>query len=230
MKVKVEETEAGFTLTEALLGWLGGLLLGGITAAVAVGLGAAPDAAVTRVASVLGLWGGWMGATALFLLRRRLGPVDGLRLRVRWVDVPVGLAAGVLTQVVVVPLLYLPLRPWIRTDDLERPARDLFDGIGGADLVALVAMTVVLAPLFEEILFRGVVLNAARRRLGTVGGVVAAGSAFGAIHLQLVTLPGLAAIGIVLCALVARFDRLGPAIVAHMGFNATTVVILLGSR
>lgn len=228
--MKVAERKEGFTLLEAMLGWLSGLVVGALGATVAVGLGAAPDAVATRLAGVSGLWGGWMTATTLFLRRRDLGLLEGLHLRIQWVDVPIGLAAGLLTQLVVAPLIYLPLRPWIRTEDLERPAREVFRGVGGADLVVLVVIIVVLAPLFEEILFRGVVLNAARRCLGTVGGVAAAGIAFGAIHFQLATLPGLAAIGIVLCALVARFDRLGPAIVAHVGFNATTVVILLAGR
>lgn len=192
--------------------------------------GAAPDAGRTLAAGNLGLWGGWMAATAIFLRRRRIGPVEGLRLRVLWVDVPIGLAAGLLTQLVVVPLIYVPLRPWIQQDELERPARDLFSRVEGPELVALVITTTMLAPLFEEILFRGVVLDAARRRLGTVLGVVAAGVAFGAVHFQLATLLGLSAVGIVLCALVVRFDRLGPAVVAHVGFNATTVVSLLGSR
>lgn len=222
--------KTSFTLVEAVLGWLAGLFLGSVGASVAVALGAAPDATATRAAAAVGLWGGWMAATALFLRRREVGPGEGLGLRVRLVDVPIGLAAGVLTQLVVAPLIYLPLRPWIRPEELERPARDLFNGSSGVDLVALVVMTVVLAPLFEEILFRGVVLSAARRLLGTFGGVVAAGIAFGAIHFQLATLPGLAAIGIVLCALVARFDRLGPAIVAHVAFNATAVVTLLADR
>ena len=50
---------------------------------------------------------------------------------------------------------------------------------------------------------------------------------FGISHFQALQLPALAAFGLVLSILAHRTGRLGRSIWAHVGFNATTVVLLL---
>ena len=53
---------------------------------------------------------------------------------------------------------------------------------------------------------------------------------FGASHFQLLQFPALAAFGLVLSIIAHRTGRLGMNTWAHVGFNATTVVILLSQR
>ena len=50
---------------------------------------------------------------------------------------------------------------------------------------------------------------------------------FGAVHLQLLQFPALTLIGLVLGWLTLRYGRLGPAIWAHIAFNAVATVMLL---
>ena len=65
------------------------------------------------------------------------------------------------------------------------------------------------------------------RKLATWPTIVITAVLFGASHGQLLQFPALAAFGVVLGVIAHRTGRLGMNIWAHVGFNATTVVILL---
>jgi uncharacterized protein len=71
------------------------------------------------------------------------------------------------------------------------------------------------------------VLRAFERRLGTVAAVIASSAFFAATHGQPLQFPALFVAGILFAVLVLMTGRLGPAIIAHMAFNVTTVVLLL---
>ena len=95
------------------------------------------------------------------------------------------------------------------TKELEEPAKDLTDNAHGAGFLLLAVLLVVGAPLVEEIFYRGLLLRSLKRHLprgpvNPVGGLI-----FGAAHFNLVTLPGLAAFGVVLAWLSHRSGRLG---------------------
>ena len=150
------------------------------------------------------------------------------------IDVPIGLAIGVVSQLLVLPVLYIPILRWVDGDDLEAPARDLIATAGTSlDVVALIVLTVIGAPIAEEILFRGMLhrgiadLEADRGRLGVAMAVVASSAIFAASHLQLLQFPGLFAIGAIAAMGLSLTGRLGTSIWIHVGFNATTVVVLL---
>ena len=53
---------------------------------------------------------------------------------------------------------------------------------------------------------------------------------FGAVHLQPLQFPALVAVGVVFALLTLRSGRLGPAIFAHVAFNAVAVGSLLAAR
>jgi membrane protease YdiL (CAAX protease family) len=176
------------------------------------------------------LWAGYLGVP--WYAARWKG--DGLRhdfhLWMRWTDVPLGLAAGLVTQLVLVPVLYAPAL-WltdIDADELSKEAQDLTDkATDPLGVVLLVVIVVVLAPVIEELFFRGLFQRATYRRFGSALAIVFPAVVFGAVHLQPLQFPALVLFGLVAGMLVARFDRLGPAIWAHVGFNAIAVVSLL---
>lgn len=161
------------------------------------------------------------------------GLVADFGVRARWEDLWKGGVPGVLAQIVVLPLLYWPLLELIdkSTRDLEEPARSLSDRVDGATGVILLVLIVgVLAPIFEELFYRGLVQRALLKR--GLSPTVAIGTTalfFGATHFQLLQLPGLVLAGALFGVLAYRFDRLGPAIAAHVTFNMVTVVALLAS-
>lgn len=70
-------------------------------------------------------------------------------------------------------------------------------------------------------------LRALERRIGPTPALVVSAGVFGLVHFQLVQLPGLALAGLAFGWLAQRTGRLGPAIWAHIGFNLTTLVLLM---
>ena len=130
------------------------------------------------------------------------------------------------------PLVTLPvlLLTGADQDDLEAPARELTDKATGAGVVLLVLVVVVMAPLAEEVFFRGMLQRTLRRRLPLWPAMLVTSALFAVSHFQALQLPALAAFGLVLSVLAHRSGRLGPPIWAHVGFNATTVVALLLAR
>ena len=179
---------------------------------------------------------GWLAAVAVAgwapLLVALYSARDSWQLRFRPLDL-VGVPIGVLTQLVLVPAVYWPLRAvWPDTfsdEKLQQRAQDLYDHAQGAGLVLLVAVVVVGAPLVEEMVYRGLLQGAFTRRFGDAAGLVIVALWFAIIHFQPVETPGLFVVGLVLggCALVTR--RLGLGVVAHMAFNATGLVLVARS-
>ena len=179
---------------------------------------------------------GWRAAVAVAgwvpLLAALYSARHSWQFRVRPIDI-VGVPIGVATQLVLVPLVYWPLRAiWPTTfseDALQQRAKDLYDHAHGAGLVLLVAIVVIGAPLVEEMVYRGLLQGAFTRRFGNASGLVIVALWFAVIHFQPVETPGLFVVGLVLggCAVATR--RLGLGVVAHMAFNATGLVLVARS-
>jgi len=95
----------------------------------------------------------------------------------------------------------------------------------GRQILLLLLLVGVLAPLSEEMLFRGFIYPVLRFRFGIVGGIVLSASLFGAMHLDLVRFFPLALGGACLALFCEKSASIYPAIVAHSMWN--TVMTLL---
>lgn len=85
----------------------------------------------------------------------------------------------------------------------------------------VVAFAAIGAPLYEEILFRGVALPALLRRLGPVGAVALTALVFGAMHgTDPQSVPPLVLLGAALGWLRTASGSLWPSVVLHMANNA----------
>lgn len=223
----VDERHREFTVWHVAAGYVGAVLVAGLTGGLGVAVSGDEDGVVALMAGQLGFWSVLVGVVVLARTRERTPDGAGrLRQHVRAGDAA-GLVVGVFTQVVLLPLLYLPFRSFLDDDDLSAPAEELLSGIGGAGLVALGIGVVVIAPIVEELFFRGLLLGTMRRRWGTATAVVASSLFFGATHFQPLQFAGLTLAGLVFAAAVVRTGRLGTAIAVHIGFNATTFVALV---
>jgi membrane protease YdiL (CAAX protease family) len=227
-------------LGEVALAAIATLVISVILASVVLsiaGVETTDEASLVLVALVqTTLWVGMLGSIGV-VLRLRGGTVRGdLGLRLRWIDVPVGIVIGVVAQLVLVPLASWP---WIQLlgrdgDELKEPACRLADKADDPlGIVLLFAITVIGAPIVEELFFRGFVQRAALARFapgtraGTALALLFTAVLFGLTHFQLLQAPALIAFGLVLGGLAAVTRRLGASIVTHMAFNATTVVQLV---
>lgn len=98
----------------------------------------------------------------------------------------------------------------------------------GSGLLLAVTLSVVcvLAPAAEEILFRGLLFSAIRRRIGAVSAGVVSTVLFTLVHVPIVraaALVPIAALGAVLCVLTWRNASVVPAVIAHVTINALTM-------
>lgn len=222
---------------DALIGWLLGLFLGSISVElVAAHLDVdrvqdIADESLTWFAlSQAGLWVGLMVMPVVVARTKGNGLVSDFGLRARPVDVPAGGGWGLVTQLLLIPLLYLPI-VWfgnVDTDDIGKPARDMAeraDDVFG--VVMLVLIVGIVAPIVEEIFYRGLLQRSLQRRLGMWPGLLITSVVFGVVHLQPLQLPALILAGFVFGLLTQRSGRLGPAIVAHMVFNLVAVATMV---
>ncbi len=193
--------------------------------------GSAADSYGSLGAAQVGLWLGFLGCPWVASRWKGSGRLaDDFGLESRAADAFVGLPVGIAVQLVLLPAIYLLLRVFTGPLDVDGPARELLDRGDGVGLVVLLVGVVVIAPIAEELFFRGLLLRSLIARFGSRLGVGVSAVLFGATHFQLIQFVGLTAVGLVLGWLAERWGRLGPAIWAHVAFNATAAVGLLVSR
>jgi len=223
-------------LGDVVVGWLAAqvvALLWGLSVLAVTGHAGErfDDLPLTVVALVqLGLALGFFAVPYVVTRTKGNGLVADLGVRAAWRDLWRGGLAGTLLQIVALPLMYWPLLRLLgkTAGDLEGPATSLSERANGAGgIVLLVLIVGVLAPIFEEIFFRGLVQRAfLKRGLPPWAAIAVTAIVFGITHFQLLQLPGLVLAGALFGVLAHRSGRLGPAIAAHVGFNMVTVVAL----
>jgi len=227
-------------LIEAVIGYLVGMVLSGIALGVASGAigyhqaSGTPVPLTITVVGLLGLWTGLIGGVVLYYRLWGSGhPSDDLGLAIRPLDVVIGAAVGLGTQLVLIPLLYLPFERADKTlsHRLSAPAKSDTAAVhGGWQTAVLILFLAVGAPIVEELFFRGLLLRSLTRWLGPVAGIAVSAVVFGLAHFELLQLPALIIFGLFLGTLAYKTGRLGPGMVAHAAFNAVTVVSLTIGR
>ena len=185
---------------------------------------------------VLALAGG-MGANLValaILYRRKTDPGLGLQLEFRdliYLSLGFGVQLG----------LAILLEPLARSLMPEGgPAQDVAQELIDPEAtsltkIAIVVAAVMLAPVVEELVFRGVLIKALKERSRQFIVVVTA-AVFAGVHLLTLTepflvtavlvIPPLFILGMLLSWMTLRSGRLGPAILTHTGFNAVSALIL----
>ena len=185
------------------------------------------------VASTLGLWLGFVGVPAAVTRWRgaRSFAAD-FGWSLRWSDVWLGVVAG--AALIGVGQLFTAVASATGADLSDADNAAFLAQLPAVWKVVMVAVTVVGAPLVEELFFRGLMLRGAfktaRRRLGARSSAVVAvaGSSlvFGVMHVPAASAGGLllfavtGTFGVVLAVLAVVTGRLGAGIVAHVCVNA----------
>lgn len=112
----------------------------------------------------------------------------------------------------------------------DTPFEHLFDRPRDAYLLALMAVT--LAPLLEELFFRGFMYPVVARRMGAAWGVILTALPFGLIHLPQYGWAWGAGLVIVLVGVVcgvvrARTSSVGASFLVHVGYNGAQMLIAI---
>ncbi len=186
----------------------------------------------TLRAVLLGLLGSWAGMAIGIAWACGFSfdaTSDRLGFRFRWSDIPLGILTGVASQLVLVWLVYLPVK-WISPatySHVSDSAKQLTSVATGWGVLPFVLGVCVLGPIFEELFFRGVMLRALTQKWGPAAGVLISSIAFALIHFEKIETIALAVFALLLALITLRIRRLGLAIVAHMAFNSVSVFALL---
>ena len=186
------------------------------------------EALAVNVCGSIGLWIGILFFPYLIARKRSARLLDLCRLHFKKTDVPLGIAAGLGLQLLVVPLVFYPIRLLApdRYKSLSDPAKDIILGYAGWELAVLVLVIGIGAPLVEELVFRGFVQGAMAERFSMVAAVITSALIFAVSHAQPLQFIGLFAVGITLGIFRAKFNRIGPCVITHAVFNMTAIALL----
>src|SRR4051794_10009759 len=143
--------------------YIAGVFVSQIAGAIGYALEGSPakGGALTIGLAALGLYAGW-GAGLVWVSQnkgqRSVERDFGLRVRAsRLWALPLGALLQIVLGAMVLPLVRL-------TNDEKQSVVDDLQHSSGAKLVALMIIAGILAPVFEELMFRGLLLRALRRR------------------------------------------------------------------
>lgn len=176
----------------------------------------------------LPLWAVLAGVPIYLAVARGRGVVAELGLRMKAIDVPIGLAIGAACQLVMVPALYWLIFKAVGAQDVSAEARELTDRATDPLSILLVFLIVIVgAPIAEELFFRGMAQRTFMQKLHPRWAILATAAFFAISHFQPLQFPALLVFGLILGYMTWKSDRLGPAIWAHVGFNLVTAVGLI---
>ena len=220
----------------AIIGVVSAIALSILFGLLAVALGARRHGVVVLGASELGLWSALVGACLVAVRRHGSGSLRDLGLvKLSWRDTGRGIVAGFAGRVGSL-IVVIPLVPLLQHERVSNNTS--FDG--GYDsrtvtLIALAVITLIGAPIVEELFFRGLVQGALTRRWGPFVAVWVQAALFACAHYQftmtlgqtLVTVVAIMFAGLLLGVLRWRYGRLGPGMVAHATFNLIALLLAI---
>lgn len=233
-RVPVERPVVRWGLGDFFWVYFGGILAGLVFATVGFAIShdqAGNPGALTEGLSFVGQFGGWVLGLVLVSRRKGLGTLRAdfgfvIHLRDAWV-IAAGVVAEIALTILINPLVSLA------HDQHQDVVKELNDARGvKLALIALVAGLV--APICEELLFRGLLLRALRRRVSPVAAVAISALVFALAHPLLdptigtvAVVPALFALGAISGVLALRRGNLSMSIFLHIGFNLLTTVFAL---
>ncbi|MBI2513050.1 MAG: CPBP family intramembrane metalloprotease [Opitutae bacterium] len=138
------------------------------------------------------------------------------------------------TVAIALPVLVLCSAAWtlfLQAIGLPDEPQDLLEIFGGVHskplLVAMLFVACVLAPVYEELLFRGAIFRFCRQRFGRAAALVVSATLFGAMHGNWAGFVPLAVLGVALAVAYERTGDIRVSMLAHGLFNLNTLAIVL---
>jgi len=186
--------------------------------------------ALTVVSGAMFLLG--MAGIVSFILHRRghdlveVFGLDRMRTKTLVLHSLLWTAAGTALVYLVAHYLWLPILENLGIENAEEQemVRMLRDSGDAALRIAIALSAVVIAPVAEEVLFRGYLYPSVKAYSGGILAAVVSAGVFTAVHFNLVGLLPLFLFGLLLAAAYEATGSLWLPISIHALFNATTVV------
>lgn len=218
---------------DTIAAWFAGLLVSVVAAAAVVG-----EPRPTQLLVLLAVQDGTVIAWLAYVARRkgvgslradfgfRFLPEDGgPATDAGWVLAGIGLQLA--------SLLPISLLVSVHGEDAKQDVVNIADRAHGFQVPLIVLAVAVLAPVTEELLFRGALLRALQRRMTPDAAVFVSALVFGLVHLvgdpsigSLIAFPAILLLGLVSGYQAVRTGDLARSIMLHIGFNALSAVLL----
>ena len=210
--------------------YFGGILAGLVLASIGYGISGdrpAHPGAITDGLAFLGQFGGWIVGLVLVSRRKGIGTLRAdfglvVHRRELWV-IGVGVALEVGLAVLNYPISHLVHQSQDVVKDLDQ-AR-------GVHLALIAVVAGLIAPVCEELLFRGLLLRALRRRFSPEVAVGGSALVFALAHPMLsptwgtfAVVPALFGLGVVSAFVAVRRGDLSVSFLLHIGFNLLTTL------
>ena len=211
-----------------VLGTVLGIVAAGVTAAVAL-----RDASSSVTFLVVGaiVYGGVVAMVWLLIVQRR--NVTFAELGFRKVGVGSILLMFPLTAAVLIMNFVVSVMTSMFFGDVPTAEDQLSLGpatISVVDLVCLLIVGAVIAPIVEEFVFRGLLYRAIRSRWGIGWASVATALVFSLVHFTPLLIAVFFVFGLILAAVVERYDSLYPPIVLHALNNSVALGLVYISQ
>jgi membrane protease YdiL (CAAX protease family) len=123
----------------------------------------------------------------------------------------------------------VPTKILLLLEEEEALLRDLFSFEGLGNLLAVWGIVVMIAPVAEELLFRGLLQGSLERRLGNWSGLLIAGLTFGLLHGQLRFIP-VGLLGIMMGYMVMRTNSVLAGMLAHGCNNSVAMALAFAAE
>jgi membrane protease YdiL (CAAX protease family) len=241
-----DQTESAprFTIGDVVLVALAGFATALVVSLIMVAVdGVGADDLTTSIIILLpAQYIGQFVVLAWIVKRRGTTLTEGLRFDIRPSDL-FYILTGLALQFVIA-LVFLPI---YELAGLDESGQTIVDVAADSELplLGLVVLSVsaaLLAPIVEELTYRGVLLRSLERRMSVRATIIVSSLVFASVHILSVDLsdpkwliqfgiliPQLFLVAVPLAWLTFKHDRLGPAIFTHAGFNLWLVIFVAGA-
>jgi len=161
-------------------------------------------------------------AGVLYAIARQLAPSAlGLNRPESW-GRALGYAAAALVTVFVIGAV---LNIFLKAGQEQGLVPDRWEASRAAPFIANFIVVAVVAPIVEELTYRGLGFAVLRDMYGQTPAIIGCGLAFGLAHGLFVALPILAIFGMILAWLRAKTDSIYPSMLLHATFNSLALIV-----
>lgn len=136
--------------------------------------------------------------------------------------IPIVILGTALSFCVTFLLQILPI-PKTLMEDYMQSSEQLLEG----KLLVILVADILVAPIVEEIIFRGLVLSRLRKAMPLPVAILLSSLAFALMHGQIIWMMYTFLLGIVLCIVAVYTESIGASLLLHMTFN--TIGVLVGA-
>ena len=142
-----------------------------------------------------------------------------------WIGIGAGLS-------IVASVLLKPIADLANLKDSAQEVSKTVERAGGPGLVLLMLGVVLVAPIVEELLFRGALLRALQRRFTVPVAVLCSAAVFAGVHVvgdpgSYYVVPGLLLLGLVSGYQASKTGDLSRSVMLHLGFNLLSALSLV---